>query len=150
MIADDDYLTQEDLDFLDSPTIKIVFGINNKISYFESDKISDYLIKLRKQMTKMDDRFEYVEYKGKKYPLLSLCIKHKEIYPKGQWVRVAQESFAEILQDKDGDYTEPEAIKIDELIYHYVEDDVFNTADKRRIAENELDEKFEYVDDVEE
>ena len=51
MTDDDDYITKEDLDFLDNPSIKITYGINNKKSYYDLDKIYDYLIKVRKSLS---------------------------------------------------------------------------------------------------
>jgi hypothetical protein len=89
-----------------------------------------------------------VKYKGTEIELLDLCIKHKEIYPNGQWVRVAPESFSSLLTDDNCDYTESEAIAIDEDIYHYIPDDVFKKADLKDIAKNHLDETFELLEDV--
>ena len=50
-MEDDEYITKEDLDFLDNPSIKITYGINNKKSYYDLDKIYDYLIKVRKSLS---------------------------------------------------------------------------------------------------
>lgn len=91
-----------------------------------------------------------IEYQGKKYFLLELCIKHKEIYPEGQWVRVAPESFGEILEENSKGWdmkVDAEAVEIDEMIYHYIPDDIFEKADLKEIAEEHLDEKFELVED---
>lgn len=48
-MEDEDYITKEDEKFLDNPTIKINYGINNKKTYFESDAVYDYIIKIRKE-----------------------------------------------------------------------------------------------------
>ncbi len=96
------------------------------------------------------DEFIYVEYKGKDYPLLELKIRSKEIYPDGQWVKVAPESFGELLEKNSKGYNpdvDKEAVEVDEMIYHHVPDDVFKTANRKLIAEKYLDEKFEWVEE---
>lgn len=88
-----------------------------------------------------------IEYKGKRYKLMGLHVKHKEYYPEGAYLYVAPESLGEDLQDENSEYTDPKAIEIDELIYHYIPDDVFEKGDKKEIAEHYLDEPMELMEE---
>lgn len=47
--ANDEYLTEQDLQFIENPTIKVTFGINNKKEYIDSDNIYDYIAKIREE-----------------------------------------------------------------------------------------------------
>ena len=88
-----------------------------------------------------------VEYNGKKYNLMQLHVRHKEYYPDGTYLYVAPLSLGEDLQDENSEYTDPKAIEIDEMIYHYIPDDVFEEGDKKLIAKEFLDEPMELIDD---
>ena len=91
-----------------------------------------------------------VEYKGNKYNLIGLHVKHNEYYPDGAYLYVASESFGELLEKNSDEWdtkVDKEAVEIDELIYHYIPDDVFEKGDKKEIAEKWLDEPMELIDD---
>ena len=84
------------------------------------------------------------------YRLRVLRIKHPEIYPSGQRIILAPERLGSVLAGSDGNFSDPGAQEIDELIYHYVDDDAFDHENDETIARHHLDEKFKLVggDDV--
>jgi len=47
-----DNLTEDDQKFLNSPNLKITYGLNNKGDYFELDNVYDYLRRKNKKSKK--------------------------------------------------------------------------------------------------
>jgi len=90
-----------------------------------------------------------VSYKGKKFTLYGFCIKHKEIYPKGEWKYIARQSVRDNILTDEAIENDKIADDIDCEIYHYVDDEFIDREEWSNIAKNHLDEEFELIDEVE-
>jgi hypothetical protein len=85
-------------------------------------------------------------YKGKLYPVLDIFVSHESYYPDGEWLIIGKESLRDMLSKDSNGFDEkvnPESVRVDEYIYSYVPDDVFDRGDIKEITEKWLDEKFE-------
>ena len=92
---------------------------------------------------------KYITYKGKQYPILELCIQDGQYFKMGLWVRIAHEKLLDELNNAKLDiadnFTDKEAIAIDEIIYYFVDDDVdFSKVQAGDIIM--LDEEFTVLD----
>jgi hypothetical protein len=96
--------------------------------------------------------WEIVEYRGKKYSLLTLHIVNKKLKIGPEWVRIAPESLRKKYPlDKNGneDYDDAETAEVDEIIYYYLPDNILKKKSARDIAKYWLDEEFEIAEEEE-
>lgn len=85
-----------------------------------------------------------VTYKGKEYPLRNLTVILPEFNEEGD-ITIAPLSLQEAMEGKyEQNGTEEQ--EIDEQIYFYVNDDVFNNS-AEDICKNHLDEEIEFIEE---